>query len=755
MYTNGKLPTLNAAGDPPLLFVTSPSMLNAAQENGQHQQYRGISVGTVGVVPILPPAGVTFQPLAGMGNYSGAPFGFVFESTSSLWLADAGPGAQGGPGWPGVTGGSCSIGTCPPPIALGQWAKGSEPAGLWDKYSCTIQHWTSTADIISGTWSWKESVIVDWGMPCYALTGRVENGVLALYTSTSGNDYSGKQPGTGYPGNGGYKLGSSKVYKVNTATKAVSVVVTAQTNTVYRAVAIPPQQRGNYTCPQGYYGTTYDLTCSYDCCTKCTPTCPAGLVLVPTCSWAADNLCLAPSTFQTLANVLTGSTTNTVPGAMTLAGLDTTTLSSAAAVQVVSNSITVALQASIAKATGAAAPVVQVKVTSIVDAASGVKFYSGSRRLEAAAARRLVSATATVNYAVTCGSASTVALAQAAVNDPAVGASTVAALPAQAALAGVSAALFSKASAQVVQTSFSAASSGSSSSSSSGNGALGALVLLLLPVGAAAYYFYSKKEEAPKALSSASTPNLNEQEERSNPIRSTFAPTNAVRAVALASLAALAMGSVCLPGGNNPNNVGAGAFAATGTVLGLRVGDGATALLPGMSQALFVDEISVATGAVVKTVAIPNTGTTLGKNLACTLATGMFAAPFWDFGATPFNPNFAGVAATATSPALPAYSAAYGPSAAGYTQRQGLTFNTANPAAGWGVQGPFPVGSVRAFGAQSARVSAARERGHVSYPLSLARALPLARAHSPPPAAPPPPPAFRLPPRPTVPALVL
>ena len=140
---------------------------------------------------------------------------------------------------------------------------GSTPAGLWDKYSCTIQHWTSTADIISGVWSWKESVIVDSMMPCYSLSGRVENGVFVLYTSTSGNDYSSKAPNsvpypstvpfpaTGVDGNGGYKTGTSKLYKVNTATKAVTAVVTAPANTVYRSVAIPPQQRGNYTCPAG------------------------------------------------------------------------------------------------------------------------------------------------------------------------------------------------------------------------------------------------------------------------------------------------------------------------------------------------------------------------------------------------------------------------------------------------------------------------------------------------------------------------
>jgi hypothetical protein len=328
----------------------------------------------------------------------------------------------------------------------------------------------------------------------------------------------------------------------------------------------------------------------------------------------------------------------------------------------------------------------------------------------------MAAATANVAYLVTCGSASSIALVQTAANDPSAGPAVVQLLPAQAALAGVSTALFASASVQTVQTNY-AGSSSSSSSSSGGNAALGALVLLLIPIGAAAYYFSTKKEEEGKPMTSASptTP----AEERSNPIRSNFAPTAATRAVALASLAALAMGSVCLPGGNNPNNVGPGAFQAAGTVMALRVGDGVSPLVPGMATALFLDEINVATGAVVKTVTIPNTGSTLGKNLACTLSTGMFAAPFWAFTATPFNPNFAGVAATATSPALPAYSATYGPNAKGYTQRTGLTFNKADPAAGWGVQGPFPVGSVRIRPARAC-VS------HVAQPFSYARScLPL------------------------------
>jgi hypothetical protein len=373
-----------------------------------------------------------------------------------------------------------------------------------------------------------------------------------------------------------------------------------------------------------------------------------------------------------------------------MAGVDTTTLANPAAVQVISNSITVALQASIATATGATAPVLSVKVTSIVDAVTGQKYFAGFRRLAAA--------TATIAYSITCGSPSTVALAQTAASSPALGPTIVSVLPAQAQLANVPTSLFSSAAVQTAQVS-NAATGSSSADAPSGSAALGALVLLLLPVGAIGYYFYSKKEEEPKkgitSSSASTTPNA-ETLESANPVsRSQFAPTTAVvlRAVALAAVFSVASATVCLPGGLNNNNVGPGAFQPSGTIIALRVGDGVSPLIPNVATALFLDEINTATGAVLKTIAVPNTGSTLGKNLACTLSTGMAAAPFWNFGATPFNSNFAGVAATASSPAIPAYSPTYGPGAVGYTQRQGLIFDAASPATRWGVQGPIPVGS--------------------------------------------------------------
>ena len=54
-------------------------------------------------------------------------------------------------------------------------------------------------------------------------------------------------------------------------------------------------------------------------------------------------------------------------------------------------------------------------------------------------------------------------------------------------------------------------------------------------------------------------------------------------------------------------------------------------MVSGVAQPLFIDEINVATGAIVQTLPIPTSGTTLGKNLACTLSTGMFASNNWNY----------------------------------------------------------------------------------------------------------------------------
>ena len=68
--SSGPAPTSTTTAAPPLLFVSSPSQLNQGAVNSQHQFLKGISVGTVGGVPILPPGGVTFQQLAGFGNFT-------------------------------------------------------------------------------------------------------------------------------------------------------------------------------------------------------------------------------------------------------------------------------------------------------------------------------------------------------------------------------------------------------------------------------------------------------------------------------------------------------------------------------------------------------------------------------------------------------------------------------------------------------------------------------------------------------------
>lgn len=81
-----------------------------------------------------------------------------------------------------------------------------------------------------------------------------------------------------------------------------------------------------------------------------------------------------------------------------------------------------------------------------------------------------------------------------------------------------------------------------------------------------------------------------------------------------------------------------GVFQPPGTtILGLRIGGGvnnmqpATPPMPLQAQALFIDEINIATGAIVKTIAIPSTGNILGQNLAATLSTGQFASASWNF----------------------------------------------------------------------------------------------------------------------------
>jgi hypothetical protein len=66
----GTPPAVFSAGDSPLAFVTSPSMLNAGAENAQHAALRGLSVMTVGGVPALSKdEAATFLPLHGFDAY--------------------------------------------------------------------------------------------------------------------------------------------------------------------------------------------------------------------------------------------------------------------------------------------------------------------------------------------------------------------------------------------------------------------------------------------------------------------------------------------------------------------------------------------------------------------------------------------------------------------------------------------------------------------------------------------------------------
>jgi hypothetical protein len=285
----GTPPAVFSAGDSPLAFVTSPSMLNAGAESAQHAALRGLSVMTVGGVPALSKdEAAAFMPLHGFDAYVGHPFDAVWQGASSVWFADAGPGATGGPATCAMLGNA----PCPPPIP-GLWnataarVNGTKaPAGLWDKYSCTIQHWVSEGGMF-GNWSWVESVVVSNGAPCFAMAGRDEPdaGGFVLYVTTS--SLAAAEP--------------SRLYRVNVAdAPRISVVSEAPPNTQYRAVALPPQPRANYTCPPGQFGKACDLACAFDCCAPCTvPVCGAGQHLEMRCSLASDNVCVADAVSAT------------------------------------------------------------------------------------------------------------------------------------------------------------------------------------------------------------------------------------------------------------------------------------------------------------------------------------------------------------------------------------------------------------------------------------------------------------------------
>lgn len=288
----------------PLIFASYPSMLSAGLEgNGlQHQELRGLSVMTVNGVPGLSTGGgVNFDPLPGFESYSGAPYGFVFETPQSLWLADAGPGATNGPEYCEMLGDGVE---CPPSYPIGQgWSSGGQPPGLWDKYSCTIQHWTtSSPETTEGPWLYDSSIVVASNAPCFSLTGHIIDEVFMLYTVTPIT--------TAAP--------FSYLYSINTITKNVAVLKTASANVHYRSVVMPPSNRPNYTCPEGQYGAACDLSCAYDCCKPCTTSCPDGEILLSYCSTQWDNFCVpqitaspSPSSIPSLSSTHTMTATAT------------------------------------------------------------------------------------------------------------------------------------------------------------------------------------------------------------------------------------------------------------------------------------------------------------------------------------------------------------------------------------------------------------------------------------------------------------
>ena len=90
-------------------------------------------------------------------------------------------------------------------------------------------------------------------------------------------------------------------------------------------------------------------------------------------------------------------------------------------------------------------------------------------------------------------------------------------------------------------------------------------------------------------------------------------------------------GSSCFIGNSNPNIPVPDIFQSSNTVLLLSVGDGTFPLVSGIAAPLFISEISGIDGTEIQKIALPTTGTILGKNLACTLATGMFANNTWNW----------------------------------------------------------------------------------------------------------------------------
>jgi hypothetical protein len=90
-------------------------------------------------------------------------------------------------------------------------------------------------------------------------------------------------------------------------------------------------------------------------------------------------------------------------------------------------------------------------------------------------------------------------------------------------------------------------------------------------------------------------------------------------------------GSSCNIGQPNPNIPVPDVFQSSGTLLLLIVGDGSAPLLPGVAAPLAIAEVQGIDGREIQRIQLPVTGKTLGKNLACTLATGIYANKTWNW----------------------------------------------------------------------------------------------------------------------------
>jgi hypothetical protein len=249
--SGGPFPTSTTPGAEPVIFITSPSVLNAGATDIQHWSYRGLNVMT----PTFAQTGsVGFSPLAGFQNFVGAPFQFAFDTPTSVWIADAG-------------------------------------VSLVDKTVCQIQHWSTTGSVLSGMWSMNgTTVVIDSTTPCYSMFGRWESGNTqwVLYLTTSSKT-------------------SSKIYKYNTATGTTTIVKSAVSNVVYRGVAMPPLPR-SVTCPAGSFLTSTTDSCAYNCCSPCTlaSQCPSYAPhFVETCSSTSDNTCMNDAQYQAYMNSIT------------------------------------------------------------------------------------------------------------------------------------------------------------------------------------------------------------------------------------------------------------------------------------------------------------------------------------------------------------------------------------------------------------------------------------------------------------------